>query len=106
MATSSAKAKHRAMGLRIFEKNWLQKVLSDLHQGCETTLKPFCDNKVVMYCFANNPIQHDRTKHVEINRHFIKERLDNGSIYIPYILVFLPRGFLVQTLTFVLASWA
>ncbi|KAA0055577.1 Cysteine-rich RLK (RECEPTOR-like protein kinase) 8 [Cucumis melo var. makuwa] len=34
---------------------------------------------------ANNPVQHDRTKHVEIDRHFIKERLDSGSIYIPYI---------------------
>ncbi|KAA0060113.1 Retrovirus-related Pol polyprotein from transposon TNT 1-94 [Cucumis melo var. makuwa] len=34
---------------------------------------------------ANNPVQHDITKHVEIDRHFIKERLDNGSIHIPYI---------------------
>ncbi|KAA0040884.1 Beta-galactosidase [Cucumis melo var. makuwa] len=34
---------------------------------------------------ANNPIQHDRTKHVEIDRHFIKERLDSGNICIPYI---------------------
>ncbi|KAA0041009.1 reverse transcriptase [Cucumis melo var. makuwa] len=34
---------------------------------------------------ANNPVQHDKTKHVEIDRHFIKERLDSGSICIPYI---------------------
>ncbi|KAA0066245.1 putative mitochondrial protein [Cucumis melo var. makuwa] len=34
---------------------------------------------------ANNPVQHDRTKHVEIDRHFIKERLDSESICIPYI---------------------
>ncbi|TYK06529.1 putative mitochondrial protein [Cucumis melo var. makuwa] len=34
---------------------------------------------------ANNPVQHDRTKHVEIDRYFIKERLDSGSICIPYI---------------------
>ncbi|KAA0052345.1 Cysteine-rich RLK (receptor-like protein kinase) 8 [Cucumis melo var. makuwa] len=32
---------------------------------------------------ANNPVQHDRTKHVEIDWHFIKERLDSGSICIP-----------------------
>ncbi|KAA0050650.1 Cysteine-rich RLK (receptor-like protein kinase) 8 [Cucumis melo var. makuwa] len=34
---------------------------------------------------ANNLVQHDRTKYVEIDRHFIKERLDNESICIPYI---------------------
>ncbi|TYK03081.1 ty3-gypsy retrotransposon protein [Cucumis melo var. makuwa] len=35
---------------------------------------------------ANNPVQHDRTKQVEIDRHFIKERLDSGSICISCIL--------------------
>ncbi|KAA0035979.1 putative mitochondrial protein [Cucumis melo var. makuwa] len=34
---------------------------------------------------ANNPVQHDITKHVEIDWHFIKERLDSGSICISYI---------------------
>ncbi|KAA0033106.1 Copia protein [Cucumis melo var. makuwa] len=53
---SSAEAKYRAMSLRIFAIS-----------------------------IANNPIQHDRTKHFEINQHFIKERLDNGNICIPYI---------------------
>ncbi|KAA0057485.1 putative mitochondrial protein [Cucumis melo var. makuwa] len=60
------------------------KVLSDLHPECETPLKLFCDNNVAIN-IANNPVQHDRTKHVEIDRHFIKERLDSGNICIPYI---------------------
>ena len=34
---------------------------------------------------TNKLVQHDRTKHVEIDRHFIKERLDSGSIFILYI---------------------
>ncbi|KAA0034028.1 Beta-galactosidase [Cucumis melo var. makuwa] len=81
---SSAEAEYRAMSLGICEEIWLQKVLSDLHQECETPLKLFCDNKAAI-SIANNPVQHDRTKHVEIDRHFIKERLDSGSICIPYI---------------------
>ncbi|TYK23965.1 reverse transcriptase [Cucumis melo var. makuwa] len=84
MAKSSAEAEYRAMSLRICEEIWLQKVLSGLHQEYETSMKLFCDNKAAI-SIANNPVQHDRTKHVEINRHFIKEILDSGSICILYI---------------------
>ncbi|KAM2732340.1 hypothetical protein EV2_035909 [Malus domestica] len=34
---------------------------------------------------ANNPIQHDRTKHVEVDRHFIKEKLIDKLVEIPYV---------------------
>ncbi|KAA0047900.1 putative mitochondrial protein [Cucumis melo var. makuwa] len=34
---------------------------------------------------ANNSVEHERTKHVEIDRHFTNERLNSGSICIPYI---------------------
>ncbi|KAA0050612.1 reverse transcriptase [Cucumis melo var. makuwa] len=84
VARSSAEIEYRAMSLGICEEIWLQKVLSDLHQECETPLKLFCDNKAAI-SIANNPVQHDRTKHVEIDWHFIKERLNSGSICIPYI---------------------
>ncbi|TYK00118.1 Cysteine-rich RLK (RECEPTOR-like protein kinase) 8 [Cucumis melo var. makuwa] len=40
---------------------------------------------MIAISIANNPVQHDRPKHVEIDRHFIKERLDSGSICILYI---------------------
>jgi len=111
VARSSTEAEYKAMSLGICEEIWLQKVLSDLHQECETPLKLFCDNKAAI-SIANNPVQHDRTKHVEIDRHFIKERLDSGNICIRRslrvnrLLMFLPRGFSDQTSTFVLASWA
>ena len=60
---------------------------------------------------ANNRVQHNRTKHVEIDRHFIKERLDNGSICIltfppvNRLLTFSPKGFANKTLVPMLASW-
>ena len=73
------------MSLGIYKEIWLQNFLSDLYQDCEVPMKLFCDNKATI-SIANNPIQRDRTKHMEIDRHFIKDKLDNGSICIPYIL--------------------
>ncbi|XP_061360276.1 uncharacterized protein LOC133304287 [Gastrolobium bilobum] len=56
----------------------------DLNVRCEGPLKLLCDNKSAI-CIAHNPVQHDHTKHIEIDRHFIKEKLDSGLIttYIP-----------------------
>ena len=72
------------MSLGICEEIWLQKELSELRQDYKVPMKFFCDNKVAIN-IANNLAQHDRTKHVEIDRHFIKEKLDSGNICIPYI---------------------
>ena len=48
------------------------------------TMKLYCDNKA-MISIAQNPAQHDRTKHVEIDRHFIKEKIDCGAICMPFV---------------------
>ena len=47
-------------------------------------MKRYCDNKSAI-SIAHNPMQHDRTKHIEVDRHFIKEKLDSGLIYTPYV---------------------
>lgn len=47
-------------------------------------MKIFYDNKSIMI-IANKLVQHDITKHVEIDKHFIKGKLDNDNIYILYI---------------------
>ena len=47
-------------------------------------VKVFCDNKVVI-AIAHSSVLHDRTKHVEVDKHFIKEKLENGLIVMPYI---------------------
>ena len=47
-------------------------------------MRLYCDNKSTI-SIAHNPVQHDRTKHIEIDRHFIKEKLDSGLICTPYV---------------------
>jgi hypothetical protein len=44
----------------------------------------YCDNKAAIN-IANNPIQHDRTKHVEIDRHFIKEKIDDEMMCLLFV---------------------
>ncbi|KAA0047348.1 reverse transcriptase [Cucumis melo var. makuwa] len=55
------------------------------HMEAVKRILRYSKNTHAAISIANNPIQHDRTKHVKIDRHFIKERLDSGSICIPYI---------------------
>ena len=54
-------------------------VLDDLRAKCQAPMKILSDNKSTI-SIACNPVQHDRTKHIEIDRHFIKEKLDSGLI--------------------------
>ena len=44
----------------------------------------YCDNKAAIQ-IAQNPVQHDRTKHVEVDRHFIKEKLEAKIIKLPFV---------------------
>ena len=51
-------------------------------------MKVFCDNKSAI-SIAHNSIQHDKTKHIEIHRHFTGEKLDSGLIATAYV----PSGY-------------
>ena len=47
-------------------------------------MKLYCDNKAAI-SIAHNLVQHDRTKHVEIDRHFIKEKIEVGLINLSHV---------------------
>ncbi|XP_058211908.1 uncharacterized mitochondrial protein AtMg00810-like [Rhododendron vialii] len=84
VARSSAEAEYRAMAHGVCELLWLQTVLHDLRISDNDPMKLYCDNKAAIN-IAHNPVQHDRTKHIEIDRHFIKEKLSKGLICMPFV---------------------
>ncbi|KAG8487880.1 hypothetical protein CXB51_018329 [Gossypium anomalum] len=84
VARSSAEAEFRAIALGVCELLWLKIILEDLKIKWEGPMKLYCDNKSAIN-IAHNPVQHDRTKHVEVDRHFIKEKLDSGLICTPFV---------------------
>ncbi|KAJ8768201.1 hypothetical protein K2173_021141 [Erythroxylum novogranatense] len=84
VARSSAEAEFRGMAHGLCELLWIKGILQDLGIECSIPISLFCDNKAAIQ-IAQNPIQHDRTKHVEIDRHFIKEKLDQKIIQFPFV---------------------
>ncbi|KAK2981315.1 hypothetical protein RJ640_007016 [Escallonia rubra] len=102
VARSSSEAEFRSMAQGICELLWLKIILNDLKIKLETPMKLYCDNKSAIN-IAHNPVQHDRTKHVEVDRHFIKKKLESGLICTPYIST---EGQLADILTKGLASSA
>ena len=84
VARSSAEAEFRALAQGTCELIWLKRLLEELKMSSEYPMKLYCDNKAAI-SIAHNPVHHDRTKHVEIDRHFIKEKIDLGVICMTYV---------------------
>uniref|UniRef100_A0A2N9EKA6 Integrase catalytic domain-containing protein n=1 Tax=Fagus sylvatica TaxID=28930 RepID=A0A2N9EKA6_FAGSY len=59
-------------------------LMGELSFNLEKLVNLYCDNKAAI-SIAYNPVQHDRTKHVEMDRHFIKEKLTDGIISVPFV---------------------
>ncbi|GAV84483.1 hypothetical protein CFOL_v3_27927, partial [Cephalotus follicularis] len=100
VSRSSAEAKYRARVQGVCELIWLKRLLKDLGIRHEHSMRLYCDNKAVIN-IANNPIQHDKTKPIKIDRYFIREKLDQNIICIPFME---SKNQLVDILTKTLSS--
>ncbi|KAL9992694.1 putative RNA-directed DNA polymerase [Helianthus debilis subsp. tardiflorus] len=85
VALSSAEAEFRGIAQGLSEVLWIKKLLEDIDFSQRAIpSKIMCDNTAAIQ-ISENPVQHDRTKHVEVDRHFIKEKLEERIIELPYI---------------------
>ena len=84
MVKSNVEAKFRAITQGICELMWLRRFLEELRIKCGGPMKLFSDTKSAI-SIANTPVQHDKTKHIEVDRHFIKEKLEEGVICMSFI---------------------
>ena len=80
----TAEAELRAMAHGVCEVIWLKILLTELGLFQSKPLLLYYGNKAALD-IAHNPVQHGRTKHIEIDRHFIKENLDQGIICMPHV---------------------
>ena len=79
----SAEAEYRAMTQAASEMIWIQSFLTTLGFHVPTPMKMFCDNQAAIF-IANNPTFQERTKHVEIDCHFIRDMVLKGIISTPF----------------------
>jgi Reverse transcriptase (RNA-dependent DNA polymerase) len=84
VALSSVEVEFRAMSKGICELLWLRKLLKELGYPTCKEINLLCDNKAAI-AIAQNSIQHDRTKHIEIDQHFIKKNLETKTINFPFM---------------------
>ncbi|GJV21558.1 gag/pol polyprotein [Tanacetum coccineum] len=83
-AGDSDEAKYKALADTVAELTWLQALLNELGIRSSSTPILWCDNLGATYLSAN-PIFHARTKHVEIDYHFVREKVVQGDLRVQHI---------------------
>ena len=79
VACSSTEAEYRALADTTFEFLWLRWLLTDLGVSTSSATPLYCDNQSAIH-IAHNDVFHERTKHIEINCHFIRYHLVHGAL--------------------------
>ena len=79
VARSSTEAEYRALAATTTELIWLHWLLQDLGVDCSTVTKLLYDNRSAIQ-IAHNDVFHERTKHIEIDCHFILHHLLQGIL--------------------------
>ena len=83
ISLSTAEAEYIAAGSCCTQLLWMQKLLHD-YGICQEHLTIYCDNTRAIN-ISKNPIQHSRTKHIEIRHHFIRELVEDGTLTFKFI---------------------
>ena len=84
VSRSSAEAEYRAVANGVAEASWLRQLLQELHHPLASASLVYCDNVSAVY-LSTNPVQHQRTKHVEIDLHFVRERVALGAVRVLHV---------------------
>ncbi|KAG9444821.1 hypothetical protein H6P81_016161 [Aristolochia fimbriata] len=84
VARSSAEAEYRALTIAAAEATWVLQLFKELKVFVSNPPIIWCDNLSATY-IAANPVFHGRVKHVELDYHFIRERVTSGLLQVKYI---------------------
>ena len=80
---STTKVEHITASSYCTKLLWMQKLLHD-YGICQEHLTIYCDNTSAIN-ISKNPVQHSRTKHIEIRHHFITELVEDSTLTLEFI---------------------
>ncbi|KAL0695345.1 hypothetical protein Bca4012_062525 [Brassica carinata] len=84
ISLSTAEAEYIAMGSCCSQLLWMKQMSSDYEMRSGPFLV-YCDNKSAID-ISRNPVQHSRTKHIDIRHHFIRELVEDNHVVIEHVV--------------------
>ncbi|GKA65753.1 ribonuclease H-like domain-containing protein [Tanacetum coccineum] len=84
LSRSSAEAEYRGVANVVAETAWVRNLLLELHAPLTTATLVYCDNVSAVY-LSTNPVQHQRTKHIEIDIHFVRDYVASGHVRVLHV---------------------
>ncbi|GKA83866.1 ribonuclease H-like domain-containing protein, partial [Tanacetum coccineum] len=84
LSCSSAEAEYRGVANAVAETSWIRNLLRELHTLLFTATLVYCDDVSAVYMSAN-PVQHQRTKHIEIDIHFARDKVATSHVRVLHV---------------------
>ncbi|KAK4370445.1 hypothetical protein RND71_009920 [Anisodus tanguticus] len=84
LSRSSAEAEYRGVANVVSESCWLCNLLLELHCPIQKATLVYCDNISAIY-LSGNPVHHQRTKHIEMDIHFVREKVAKGHVRVCHV---------------------
>jgi len=84
VALSSVEAEFWGLAKGITKVYWIKKLITEIGFPPQLPSQLKCDNKATI-SNLENPVQHDKTNHIEVDKHFIKEKIADSSVELPFV---------------------
>ncbi|GJY45974.1 ribonuclease H-like domain-containing protein [Tanacetum coccineum] len=84
ISRSSTEAEYRGVANAVAETAWVRNLLRELLVPLHSATLVYCDNVSAVY-LSSNPVQHQRTKHIEIDIHFVRGLVATGHVRVLHV---------------------